>query len=76
MHAGTDLHTIRKNLLDYAVPIRDEWSSFGWGDHLGVGLWIPDEASRQLSGNALDEFADFLRSELEAAYDAHKPAAS
>lgn len=56
VHAGTDLPSIRENLVRYALPVRD----LVGGDSLGVGLWIPNEASTELSGSTLTGFRDFL----------------
>lgn len=63
VHAGTDLASIRENLVRYALPIRDSVKPgvLGEGDSLGVGLWIPNEASTALHGAELDGFRDFLR---------------
>ncbi|OYP30498.1 metabolite traffic protein EboE [Rhodopirellula sp. MGV] len=60
VHAGTDLNSIRENLTRYAVAVREKLSQTRPCDQLGVGLWIPDEASRQLVGGELDGFATFL----------------
>lgn len=56
VHAGTDLQSIKQNLDDYATPVRQKLRS----KNLGVGLWIPDQASRQLAGGEVAGFADFL----------------
>lgn len=55
VHAGVDLDAIRDNLERYAVPARISAAA----DELGVGLWIPAQAAKQLVGNA-EEFATFL----------------
>lgn len=60
VHAGTDLATIRQNLTEYAVSVRDQLQAGGAGDRLGVGLWIPNRAAEQLVGGELDSFRDFL----------------
>jgi sugar phosphate isomerase/epimerase len=56
VHAGTDLESIRDNLERYAVSARIACGM----DDLGVGLWLPAQAARELSGKA-DDFAAFLR---------------
>ncbi len=54
------MQAIRDNLLKYAVAVGEQLSqTHGW-DSLGVGLWIPDQASRELVGGQLDAFAEFL----------------
>lgn len=59
VHAGTDLDSIRANLDRFAVPVRT--SVFGT-QPMGVGLWIPAEASRSLvAGDTAAQFADWLR---------------
>ncbi len=57
VHAGTDVPTISENLQKYAVAVRD-----ALGDQdLGVGLWIPNQASEQLAkGSAAADFRQFL----------------
>ncbi len=55
VHAGVDLSSIRANLDNYAVEVRD---SVGF-DRLGVGLWIPAQAANELSRDA-SAFAAFL----------------
>ncbi len=57
VHAGTDLASIRENLLRYAVPIRQKLDR---ADRLGVGLWIPAQAARELVDPGANRFADFL----------------
>src|SRR6056297_749449 len=57
VHAGTDLPSIRDSLVRYALPVRD----LVGGDSLGVGLWIPDQASRQLADEGAEDFAEFLK---------------
>ncbi len=60
VHAGVDLPAIRENLDKYAVAVRDEVHAEDQGS-LGVGLWIPDQASRELvTGTAAVDFAGFL----------------
>ncbi|WP_235034073.1 metabolite traffic protein EboE [Roseiconus lacunae] len=79
VHAGTDLSSIRDNLSRYAVGVRERLVQLPMSlpgnraktaseDHrLGVGLWIPDQASRELVEGGLDDFANFLdRSRLSA----------
>ncbi len=56
VHAGTDIESIRENLLRYAVPARIE---AGIAD-LGIGLWLPASAAEQLAGDT-ERFATFLR---------------
>jgi len=56
VHAGVDLMSIQSNLDQYAVAVRDSGDS----DELGVGLWIPAEAARELAVDA-SGFAKFLR---------------
>ncbi|MCC9599174.1 metabolite traffic protein EboE [Stieleria sp. JC731] len=60
VHAGTDLNSIRENLTRYAVAVREKLALTRPCEQLGVGLWIPDEASRQLVDGELDRFAAFL----------------
>ncbi|MGB1926164.1 MAG: metabolite traffic protein EboE [Rubripirellula sp.] len=55
VHAGVDLKSIKENLEHYAVAVRDA----GDADELGVGLWIPAAAARELAADAGD-FSDFL----------------
>lgn len=58
VHAGVDLPAIRDNLDRYAVPIR---LAVAGEDELGVGLWLPDAAAKQLStGSEAADFARFL----------------
>ena len=61
VHAGTDLASIRDNLSRYAGEVRRSVSP---DSELGVGLWLPDQAARQLStGNSIDSFTEFLQKE-------------
>ncbi|QEG00897.1 hypothetical protein Mal15_49730 [Stieleria maiorica] len=60
VHAGVDLNSIRGNLLEYAVAVGKQLSQTHDWNSLGVGLWIPDQASRELVGGQLDAFAEFL----------------
>ncbi len=61
VHAGVDLPAIRENLLEFAVPARSLVVDNDM-DPLGVGLWLPAEAARQLSsGGEASSLADFLR---------------
>ena len=63
VHAGTDLASIRANLDQYAIPARIESNS----DELGVGLWLPAGAARELAGSAA-EFAKYLAQRRLLAY--------
>ncbi|MEL6107397.1 MAG: metabolite traffic protein EboE [Planctomycetota bacterium] len=59
VHAGTDLASIKSNLQQYAVPVSEQLGV----DRLGVGLWLPDQASVDLMReDATQGFRDFLRS--------------
>ncbi len=61
VHAGTDLATIRENLVRFAGAVR---ASVSHGSELGVGLWLPAEATQQLATDAdVESFAEFLRTE-------------
>ncbi len=62
VHAGIDLTSIRANLQEYAVPVQQQLSRTHGTDALGVGLWIPDQASRELAAGQLDAFRGFLDS--------------
>lgn len=42
--------------------------SLAAGDSLGVGLWIPNQASRELVGGELDSFREFLQANRLTAY--------
>jgi len=65
VHAGTDIESIRANLDAYAVPVRESLQTAS----LGVGLWLPAEAARQLSeGDQVSRFADWLRHRSLQAY--------
>lgn len=56
VHAGTDLASIRSNLSQYAIPVREQI-----GETMGVGLWIPAEAAHELiDRSAAAEFAQWL----------------
>ena len=65
VHAGVDLPSIRDNLDQFAVPVRQKLVAKGDisdQNSLGVGLWIPDQASCELvSGDAANQFAEFLK---------------
>ncbi len=65
VHAGVDLPSIRENLDQFAVSVRQKLVGNGDinnQDSLGVGLWIPDQASRELvAGDAAIQFARFLK---------------
>ncbi len=66
VHAGMDLEAIRDNLDRYAVPVR---SAVAGDEDLGVGLWLPAQAAKDLSrGSAARDFAKFLRSRRLHAY--------
>ena len=68
VHAGTDLDSIRKNLANYAVPVRESLGGGRRSNKLGVGLWIPNQASRELVGENLKQFAEFLDEKRLVAY--------
>lgn len=55
IHAGVDLASIRENLETHAIPARIASGA----DELGVGLWLPAQAARELAGSA-EEFGKFL----------------
>jgi sugar phosphate isomerase/epimerase len=57
VHAGTDVPTIRDNLQEHAVTARKCLGE----DQLGVGLWLPNQASGELmNGSAAEDFRQFL----------------
>jgi sugar phosphate isomerase/epimerase len=56
VHAGVDLESIRNNLDRHATAVRIASQQ----ESLGVGLWLPAQAARELSGNA-EDFANFLQ---------------
>lgn len=57
MHAGTDVPTIQANLDQYAVAAKKELQLA----ELGVGLWLPAEATTQLlDGGRAEDFSDWL----------------
>lgn len=67
VHAGTDLASIRTNLSQYAISVRDEIcpQSAGAGasdvETMGVGLWVPAEAAHELTDpRAAAGFAEWL----------------
>ena len=62
VHAGTNLESIRSNLHRYAGQVLSSLTRTRGQKTLGVGLWIPDEASTQLIEGELVAFAEFLRS--------------
>ncbi|WP_235908356.1 metabolite traffic protein EboE [Roseiconus nitratireducens] len=64
VHAGTDLPAIRNNLSRYAVAVRQKLDT----QRLGVGLWIPDQASRELIDGGLAEFREFLQTNQLTAF--------
>ena len=68
VHAGVDLASIRRNLSQYAVAVREKLDPTRPLDALGVGLWIPDQASKELAGGELAGFRDFLQSNQLSAY--------
>ncbi|MCA9136158.1 MAG: metabolite traffic protein EboE [Planctomycetales bacterium] len=78
VHAGIDLASIRDNLTEYAVAVRrrlhqtqagdSQQSGLDTFDSLGVGLWIPDQASRELADGALTSFREFLQTNRLTAY--------
>ena len=78
VHAGVDLPAIRRNLDQYAVKVRDQVALNGIESgaaaadpdaKLGVGLWIPDAASRELLvGSAAADFAAFLENRRLSAF--------
>ena len=55
VHAGTDVASIRQNLEQHAIPARVDSRA----DELGVGLWLPATAARELEGS-VEEFGKFL----------------
>ena len=55
VHAGVDVTAIKQNLEQYAVPARVACSS----EQLGVGLWLPAEAARELDKGP-EAFGSFL----------------
>ena len=58
VHAGVDLPAIRENVLQYAVKVRETLSD---GEALGLGLWLPHQAARELQRSGTSDFAEFLR---------------
>ena len=57
VHAGTNLSQIRANLSEVACSVRERLSI----PSMGVGLWIPAEASEELlAGFAAQEFGNWL----------------
>ena len=62
VHAGTDVPTIRENLQKHAVAARACLGGEQSGEQdLGVGLWIPNQASGELvRGTAAEDFRRFL----------------
>ncbi len=55
VHAGVDLKSIRENLEQHAIPARIASHS----DQLGVGLWLPAQAAKELAGST-EAFKTFL----------------
>ena len=68
VHAGVDLESIRNNLSQYAVAVREKLDRGHGGDGLGVGLWIPDQASRELVDGQTKRFREFLDNNQLVAY--------
>ncbi|MGB7347401.1 MAG: metabolite traffic protein EboE [Pirellulaceae bacterium] len=75
VHAGIDLPSIRENLDKYAVPVQQQLSPLLAAEsdtsdaNLGVGLWIPNAASQELSqADNAAAFGDFLRQRNLSAY--------
>ncbi|MEM0925804.1 MAG: metabolite traffic protein EboE [Planctomycetota bacterium] len=62
VHAGIDLDSIEGNLDQFATEVRQRLAESHGIARLGVGLWIPDLASRQLTGSRLDAFKEFIES--------------
>lgn len=60
VHAGVELHSIRENLTQYATVVRDSLSESHGQTELGVGLWIPDRASQELTEGSLNPAAETL----------------
>lgn len=54
------MKSIRNNLSQFAVPVREQLHRSHGLDSLGVGLWIPDQASRELVAGELTAFREFL----------------
>ena len=58
VHSGTDMATIRSRLLEFAVPLA---SALPAGETLGVGLWLPFSAAKELgTGDQAEEFGRWL----------------
>ncbi len=57
VHAGVDLPAIRENVVQYAVKVRESLSD---GEPLGLGLWLPHQAARELQRSGTSDFAGFL----------------
>lgn len=77
VHAGVELAAIGDNLLRYSVPARDKLNQhiaqqqqIPTQELLGVGLWIPDQASRELmqSPQQLQGFAELLAANRLSAF--------
>ncbi len=65
VHAGTDLPAITRNLREFAVPVQ---SSLPVDEPLGVGLWLPATAAKELSEGAIEGFREFLTAHKLAAF--------
>ncbi len=57
VHAGVDLASIRRNLTEYAVPVREDLEL---ENRLGVGLWLPCQAADELFAAGSASLVDFL----------------
>ncbi|MDZ4852515.1 MAG: metabolite traffic protein EboE [Pirellulaceae bacterium] len=68
VHAGPDLASVKENLSNFTVKVRELLVATGtWGanESLGVGLWLADSAAREvLAGSNLQQLADWLQSHL------------
>ncbi|MCO8122262.1 metabolite traffic protein EboE [Stieleria sp. TO1_6] len=60
VHAGIEMASIRRNLTEYAMAVRQQLQQSNGIDQLGVGLWIPDKASTELIEGQLGDFRRFL----------------
>ncbi|QDT10574.1 metabolite traffic protein EboE [Stieleria marina] len=72
VHAGVDFPSICDNLDRFAVSVRNnliDRGTYGASDDLGVGLWIPETASRDLTQSSnLQDFAAFLNERRLSAF--------
>ncbi len=57
VHPGIDLATIRENLSNYAVKVRESLSD---GEPLGLGLWLPHQAADELRRGGAADFSAWL----------------